>query len=190
MEYNDIEYGKLLQRCAYGEIDAYGHRFNVGNYVVIFRNARGVVCIARVCETVSELHKDLLELAEEFEGCEDVDWDVYRVVPTRDDDNDEEADEPEPFHHYVRGTVLVPYSEISYRVFYAALLAGVVADPYGFGGGLLRGDLVAVKRQDDGDASYRIVNVYDYVDGSVNGANARAILHEYVTDGARLMLLS
>ena len=184
LEYKDIEYGDLLQRCAYGEIDAYGHRFNVGNYVVIFRNKRGVVCIARVSDTVSELHKGLLELAEEFEDRNDAEWDVYRVVPTRDDDED--ADDECDCDATLRTTVLVPYSEISYREFYAAVLCGIVADPYGFACGLLRGDLVAVKRQEDEDAPYCIVNVYDFVDGEC----AKTIIKEYVKDGARLMLLS
>ena len=184
MEYKDIEYGELLQRCAYGDIDADGYRFNVGNYVIVFRNAWGVVCIAGVCETSSELRKRLLDLSEEFgdrEDCEKYSWDIYRVVPTGDDEEDACNDDAP-----LRTTVLVPYNEISYRQFCAAMLCGVVADPYGFGGSLLRGDLVVVRRQDDEQSPYRIVNAYDFVDGG----DAKAILKEYVVNDAFLLLLS
>lgn len=185
LQYKDIEYGELLQRCAYGEIDTNGYRFDVGNYVVVFHNDdTDVVCLAGVYITVSELRKRLLELSEEYELCgESVGWNVCRVVPTGDDDEDacDECKQDAP----LRSTVLVPYTEVAFRVFYAAMQSGVVADPYGFGGCLLRGDLVAVKQQAEG-ASYRIVNVYDFIDGD----SALAILKEYVVDGARLVLLS
>lgn len=182
LEYKDIEYGELLQRCAYGDIDADGYRFNVGDYVIVFHNNdTGSICIVGVFITVSELRKRLLELSEEFENCVDnVGWNVYRVVPTCDDED--ECDECE----HASFAVLVPYTEIPFREFYAALLCGVVEDPYGFGGSLLRGDLVVVKRQDDETAPYRIVNVYDFIGVD----DSMAILKQYVINDARLLLLS
>lgn len=183
LDIKEIEYGELLQRCACGVIDQDGFRFNVGNYVVVLSDKdTGHVYIAAVCITVSELRKRLVQLREDCEYWgEVVTTNVYHVVPTRVED-DEIEDDCQPS----RFTVLVPYTEFPFREFYACLVAGVVADPYGFGGGLLRGDHVAVKRQDDEGAPYRIVNVYDFVDAE----STMEILKEYVTDGARLLMLS
>lgn len=184
LEYKNIEYGELLQRCAYGEIDAYGHRFNVGNYVVVFHNARGVVCIARVYDTVSELHKGLLELTEEFKDRDDVDWDVYRVVPTRDDD-EEHYDECE--HDALSSfTVLVPCTEFPYREFSAALAAGLIedtADCYGMD--LLRDDFVLLEETGSNCPLYRMAGSYSFV----SSEDTLDILKRMVS-GAKLLHLS
>lgn len=186
LEFKDIEYGELLQRCAYCEIDQDGFRFNVGNYVVVLGDKdTGRVYIAAVCITVSELRKRLVELREDCKYWgEVVTSNVYRVVPTRDDD--EEYEELEDDFQPSRFTVLVPYIEFPYREFYACLVAGVVedtADCYGMD--LLRGDYVLLEKTESDRAPYRLAGSYDFIEDK----DTLDILRRVVT-GAKLLRLS